>query len=54
MLREAFMFIFVFLVSTSKFLRELIRAWGKAMANYSQELAQDAVCQSNTGHMNGL
>jgi len=27
---------------------------GKAMANYSQELAQDAVCQSHTGHMTGL
>ena len=24
------------------------------MANYSQELAQDAVCQSHTGHMAGL
>jgi len=28
--------------------------WGKAMANYLQELAQDAVCQSHTGHMSGL
>jgi len=27
---------------------------GKAMANYPQELAQDAVCQSHTGHMTGL
>jgi len=27
---------------------------GKAMANYPQELAQDAVCQSQTGHMTGL
>jgi len=27
---------------------------GKKMANYSQELAQDAVCQSHTGHMTGL
>ena len=26
----------------------------KAMANYPQELAQDAVCQSHTGHMTGL
>jgi len=26
----------------------------KAMANYSQEHAQDAVCQSHTGHMTGL
>ena len=26
---------------------------GKAMANYPQELAQDAVCQSHTGHMTG-
>ena len=25
-----------------------------AMANYPQELAQDAVCQSHTGHMTGL
>jgi len=24
------------------------------MANYSQEPAQDAVCQSHTGHMTGL
>ena len=24
------------------------------MANYHQELAQDAVCQSHTGHMIGL
>jgi len=27
---------------------------GKAMANYPQELAQDAVCQIHTGHMTGL
>ena len=27
---------------------------GKQMANYLQELAQDAVCQSHTGHMTGL
>jgi len=27
---------------------------GKAMANYPQEIAQDAVCQSHTGHMTGL
>ena len=27
---------------------------GKAMANYPQELAQDAVYQSHTGHMTGL
>jgi len=26
----------------------------KAMANYPQELAQDALCQSRTGHMTGL
>ena len=25
-----------------------------AMTNYPQELAQDAVCQSHTGHMTGL
>ena len=24
------------------------------MANYPQELAQDAVCQSHTGHVTGL
>jgi len=24
------------------------------MANYPQELAQDAVCQSHTGHITGL
>jgi len=27
---------------------------GKTMANYPQELAQDAVCQSHTGHITGL
>ena len=27
---------------------------GIAMANYPQELARDAVCQSHTGHMTGL
>ena len=27
---------------------------GKAMANYNQERAQDAVCQSHTGHRTGL
>ena len=27
---------------------------GKAIANYPKELAQDAVCQSHTGHMTGL
>jgi len=27
---------------------------GKAMANYPQELAQDAVYQSHTGRMTGL
>ena len=28
---------------------------GEAMANYPpQELVQDAVCQSHTGHMTGL
>ena len=26
----------------------------KEMANYLQEIAQDAVCQSHTGHMTGL
>ena len=31
-----------------------IYIWGKAMANYPQELAQDAACQSHTGHMTGL
>ena len=38
--------------------RELARykldVWWKAMANYPQELAQDAVCQSHTGHMTVL
>jgi len=33
---------------------ECLNAGGKAMANYPQELAQDAVCQSHTGHMIGL
>ena len=27
---------------------------GKALANYPQELALDAVCQSHAGHMTGL
>jgi len=27
---------------------------GEAMANYPQELAQDAVCQSHTSHMTEL
>ena len=27
---------------------------GKAMANYPQELAEDAECQSHTSHMTGL
>jgi hypothetical protein len=27
---------------------------GKAIANYPQELAQDAVCQSHTGHMTAV
>ena len=27
---------------------------GKAMANYPQELAQDAVCQNHTSHTTGL
>ena len=27
---------------------------GKTMANYPEELAQDTVCQSHTGHMTGL
>jgi hypothetical protein len=27
---------------------------GKAMANYPQELAQDAMCQSYAGHMTGF
>jgi hypothetical protein len=26
----------------------------KAMANYSKELAQNAACQSHTGHLTGL
>ena len=32
--------------------RYLVR--GKAMAKYPQELAQDAVCQSHSGHGTGL
>ena len=31
-----------------------IQGGGKAMANYPQELAQDAVCQSHTDHMTGF
>jgi len=33
---------------------EYIKQWGKAMANYPQELVQDAGCQSHTGHMTRL
>jgi len=32
----------------------IMHRWGKAMANYPQDLAQDAVCQSHTGHLTGL
>ena len=32
----------------------IVVIWGKAMTNYPQKLAQDAVCQSHTGHMTGL
>ena len=32
----------------------VVEIWGKAMANYPQELAQDAVCQKHTVHMTGL
>ena len=28
--------------------------WGKAMATYPQERAQDAECQSHTGRLTGL
>ena len=28
--------------------------WGKAMENYPQELAQDAVCQSHNSNIIGL
>ena len=33
---------------------ERLKAGGKVMANYPQELAQDAVCQNHNGHMTGL
>jgi len=33
---------------------ERLKGRGGAMANYPQELAQDAVCQSHTSHMTGL
>ena len=36
------------------FLLRIYVIGGKAMANYPQELAQAAVCQSHTGHMTGL
>jgi len=36
------------------FKKYVITARGKAMANYPQELVQDAVCQSHTDHMTGL
>jgi len=50
---------YIFQVYGSKMQRRLFwtyegRRWGKAMADYPQELAQDAVCQSRTGHMTGL
>jgi len=32
----------------------LYTAWGKAMATYPQELAQDAACQSHTSRLTGL
>jgi len=41
-----------FLVSL-KFRRLNTLRW-ETMANYPQEFAQDAVCQSHTRHMNGL
>jgi len=33
---------------SAKIFVSFICYWGKAMANYPQELAQDAVCQSHT------
>jgi len=38
----------------TKFCVSIVYKRGKAMANYPQELAQDAVCQSHTVHMTGL
>jgi len=37
-----------------KFITYILTERGKAIANYPQELARDAVCQSHTGHMTGL
>ena len=36
------------------FIMGMCQYWGKAMANYPHELAQDAVCHSRTGHMTGI
>ena len=40
-------YIYIYIYTYTYFLR-------KAMANYPQELAQGAVCQSHNGHMTGL
>jgi len=41
-------------ITAKKIKKRYTNCGGKAMANYPQELAQDAVCQSHTGHMTGL
>ena len=48
------MYFFLFNRTTLQVFATYLIGGGKAMANYAQELAQDAVCQSHTGHMTGL
>jgi len=47
-------FLHAFSGNPSKLFFSDIYKMGKALANYPQELAQDAVCQSHTGHMTEL
>jgi hypothetical protein len=42
------------LVSTNIFFSGIIMVWGKAVATYPQELAQDAACQNHTGRLTRL
>jgi hypothetical protein len=47
-------FLHAFSRNPFKLLFSDIYKTGKALANYPQALAQDAVCHSHTGHMTGL
>jgi hypothetical protein len=42
------------LIYKNNILKHLLIDWGKAMANYPYELAQDAAYQSHTGRLTGL